>query len=218
MACPALGVGASWRRLRYASWMCIANEVDIVILVGPAFLGRVHGMRIMSTLVAGLACALALTACGAGDDESSSRPSRPVPKVVPLGPFVGECGHVTDDEVRDRAGLGQISRVFKNAVGCNWQSAGLNSPSVTFASYRGSPIDRERAWVTTRGRPPEQITVGGRSGFAALDPSGLICDLAVQLDDDFFEWSTSYGNFSTISGNPCDRSRALAELTVQRLG
>ncbi|MGN2635756.1 DUF3558 domain-containing protein [Nocardia takedensis] len=175
-------------------------------------------MRIMAALVAGLSCVLALTACGGGGGDSADGPSRPVPKVVPPGPFVGECGHVTDDEVRDRAGLSQISRVFKNAVGCNWEAPGMGSASVTFASYRGSPIDRERAWVTTHGRPPEQITVGGRSGFAALDPSGTICDLAVQLEDDFFEWSTSYGSYSTISGNPCDRSRALAELTVQRLG
>ncbi|MEU4314067.1 DUF3558 family protein [Nocardia sp. NPDC024068] len=175
-------------------------------------------MRIRSAIVLGLAAAFALTGCGtdegSGEDEG---PRGPAPKVAALGPFVGECGHVTDDEVRDIGGLGQIVQSFKNAVGCNWQAGGLAGSSITFASYRGSPLEREKAWVTTHGRPPEPITVGGRTGFAALDPSGRICDLAVQLDDDFFEWSTAFSGYDT-SGNPCDRSRALAELTIERLG
>ncbi|WP_063131174.1 DUF3558 domain-containing protein [Nocardia fusca] len=171
-------------------------------------------MRIRSAIVLGLTAAFALTGCGsdqgAGDDEG---PRGPAPKVAALGPFVGECGHVTDNEVRDLGGLGQIVQSFKNGVGCNWQGSGGNS--ITFASYRGSPLEREKAWVTTHGRPPEPITVGGRNGFAALDPTGRICDLAVQLDDDFFEWSTAR---SIAGGDPCERSRALAELTIERLG
>ncbi|MGW4094354.1 DUF3558 domain-containing protein [Nocardia sp. NPDC004750] len=174
-------------------------------------------MRIKSAVVTATALVLALAGCGSGGDSDDPGPSRPAPKVVAMGPFVGECGHVTDDEVRTLGGLGRISGVFRNAVGCNWQSAGIGSASITFASYRGSPIERERAWVTVNGRAPDPIKVGGREGFAALDPSGQICDLAVQLGDDFFEWSTNIGNFSTASGNPCDRSRALAELTLQRM-
>ncbi|MFR9753272.1 DUF3558 domain-containing protein [Nocardia sp. 004] len=174
-------------------------------------------MRIKSAIVVATALVLALVGCGSGAQSEGEGASRPAPKVVPLGPFVGECGHVTDEEVRDLGGLGQLSGVFRNGVGCNWQSAGIGSASITFASYRGSPIERERAWVTVKGRAPDPITVAGHTGFAALDPSGQICDLAVQLGDDFFEWSTYGGTFATISGNPCDRSRALAELTLQRL-
>ncbi|MGW1743449.1 DUF3558 domain-containing protein [Nocardia sp. NPDC001965] len=174
-------------------------------------------MRIRSAIVLGLTAAFALTGCGSdeGAGGDADGPRGPAPKVAALGPFVGECGHVTDNEVRDVGGLGQISQSFKNAVGCNWQGGGLGGNSITFASYRGSPLEREKAWVTTHGRPPEPITVGGRNGFAALDPTGRICDLAVQLDDDFFEWSTA---LSIPGGSPCDRSRALAELTIERLG
>ena len=50
-----------------------------------------------------------------GDSDTPTGPNRPPPKVASLGPFVGECGHVTDDEVRTLAGLGQIARVYKNA-------------------------------------------------------------------------------------------------------
>ncbi|WP_433659619.1 DUF3558 domain-containing protein [Nocardia sp. CA-128927] len=174
-------------------------------------------MRIGALVGCAAVLSLLLTACGSdGDKDNSSTPLRPPPKVATLGPFVGECGHVTDDEVRDIAGLGQVSQVLKNSVGCNWQSAGFNSPSVTFASYRGSPIAREKAWVSTQGRNPQTIDVGGRTGWQALDPTGEVCDLAVQLDDDFFEWSMSFGFFAP-SGNPCDRMHKLAELTVQRL-
>ena len=66
------------------------------------------------------------------------------------------------------------------------------------------------------GRAPESIEVGGHPGFQALAPEGTVCDFAVQLDDDFFEWSISTGLFAT-GGNPCDRTRKLAELTVGRL-
>ncbi|MFI9401575.1 DUF3558 domain-containing protein [Nocardia sp. NPDC052316] len=174
-------------------------------------------MRIKSAIVTGTVFALLLSACGSGgDSDTSNTPLRPPPKVATLGPFVGECGHATDDEVRDLAGLGQISQALKNSVGCNWQSAGLGSPSVTFASYRGSPIDREKAWVTTQGRTTQAIEVGGRTGWQALEPDSKVCDLAVQLDDDFFEWSMSYGMFAP-DGNPCDRMHKLAELTVRRL-
>ncbi|MFC4375756.1 DUF3558 domain-containing protein [Nocardia halotolerans] len=175
-------------------------------------------MRILSAIITGTAVAVVLSSCGSGgsDSDSPTGPNRPPPKVASLGPFVGECGHVTDDEVRSLAGLSQISLAFKNATGCNWQAAGLYPPSVTFASYRGSPIEREEAWVSSVGRSPEAIDVAGRPGFQALDPQGTVCDFAVQLDDDFFEWSISTGIFA-VGGNPCDRARKLAELTVGRL-
>ncbi|MEV0331531.1 DUF3558 domain-containing protein [Nocardia sp. NPDC050717] len=175
-------------------------------------------MRIPSAIITGMALVVMLTSCGSGgDSDTPAGPGKPPPKVASLGPFVGECGHVTDDEVRTLAGLGQISRVYKNATGCNWQAAGLSSPSVTFASYRGSPIEREKAWVSSVGRNPQTIDVGGKPGFEALDPQGTVCDFAVQLDDDFFEWSISTGVFAT-AGNPCEKTRKLAELTVGRLG
>ncbi|NKY85047.1 DUF3558 domain-containing protein [Nocardia veterana] len=174
-------------------------------------------MRICSALIAATALALALSACSSDKSDGDSPATRPPVKVAALGPFVGECGHVSDDEVRTIGGLPQISRAFKNSVGCNWQAAGIGGPSVTFASYRGSPIERERAWVTAQGRSPETIEVAGKKGFQAVDPTFGICDLAVQLGDDFFEWSTAPGAFDQPSATPCDKNRKLAELTVQRL-
>jgi hypothetical protein len=174
--------------------------------------------RITSAVVTGAAIVALLTACGSGsnstDDSSSVRPPM---KVATPGPFVGECGGVTDQEVSGIGGLGQISEEYKNAVGCSWQATGLGAASVTFASYRGSPLGRERAWVTAQGRNPETIDVGGHSGFQDATLDGSICDFAVQLGDDFFEWSTSSGVFGGHDATPCDKNRKLAELTVQRM-
>ncbi len=138
-------------------------------------------------------------------------------KVAEPGPFPGECGRVSDDEVKTNGGLLQISAVFRNAVGCHWQSAGLDSAQVTFASYRGSPIDRERAWVESKDRTVETITVSGRTGFRSFGQgyAGTTCDLAVGLGDDFFEWST-FGR-PQAGSEPCAGARALAELTLARM-
>lgn len=175
-------------------------------------------MRTCSAFLGATALIVVLAACGSASTSDNGASVRPPVKVAALGPFAGECGNVTDDEVRDLGGLGQITQVFKNSVGCNWQGAGIDGATVTFASYRGSPIGRERAWVTVEGRNPEAIQVAGRSGFQDVDVTGGICDLAVQLgDDDFFEWSTSAGLSGAREASPCDKNRKLAELTVQRL-
>ncbi|MBO0854074.1 MAG: DUF3558 domain-containing protein [Nocardia sp.] len=175
-------------------------------------------MRITAVIVTGAAVGMLLSGCGSGGKSGSDGPAvRPPAKVAAPGPFVGECGNVTDDEVRDLGALGQITQSFKNSVGCTWQAGGIDGPSVTFASYRGSPLGREKAWVTAQGRNPESIQVGGHQGFQDVGTDGSICDFAVQLGDDFFEWSTSAGLLATNTGNPCDKNRKLAELTVQRL-
>lgn len=174
--------------------------------------------RITSAIAMGAAIAALLTACGSGSSSGDDNGSvRPPMKVAAPGPFVGECGNVTDQEVGDIGGLGAIAQEYKNAVGCSWQAGGLGGASVTFASYRGSPLGRERAWVTAQGRNPETVDVGGHPGFQDATPDGTICDFAVQLGDDFFEWSTSAGAFGGHDATPCDKNRKLAELTVQRM-
>ncbi|MEV6059521.1 DUF3558 domain-containing protein [Nocardia asteroides] len=173
-------------------------------------------MRFKPAVAIGLAC-VALVGCGSGDSDDSSGPARTPQKVAALGPFVGECGHVNDDEVRSIARLSQISAVFRNSTGCNWQSAGMDSAVVTFASYRGSPIDRERAWVQSKDRVTEPVTVQGRTGFQSHGTSygTTTCDFAIGLGDDFFEWST-FG-YTAPGRGPCDAARQLAELTLGRM-
>ncbi|RMI30948.1 DUF3558 domain-containing protein [Nocardia stercoris] len=174
-------------------------------------------MRLMAAIVSGTAVVVLSAGCGSQGSTDNQPAVKPPLKVATLGPFVGECGHVTDDEVKTVGGLGAITGSFKNSVGCNWSGGGLDGPTVTFASYRGSPIGREKAWVTSEGRNPENIEVAGKPGFKDASENGMVCDLAVQLGDDFFEWSTSAGIFGAAHADPCARNLALATLTVQRL-
>lgn len=173
-------------------------------------------MRGVGFLVAA-ACALVVSACGAGADSGGSGegPRGPV-RIAEPGPFMGECGHVADDEIRSITGLSEPSNVFRNSVTCRWFYTGI-STDVTFTSYRGSPIDRERAWEVLWGRGVESIEIAGHSGFLSHSPDGEsreVCVLAVGLGDDFFEWS--YRGIGTDRAS-CDMIRQFAELTVQRL-
>ncbi|QLY32373.1 DUF3558 domain-containing protein [Nocardia huaxiensis] len=175
-------------------------------------------MRLASAIVTGVSLALLLSACGGnGDGDDSPTGVRTPPKVATLGPFVGECGHVTDDEIRQISGVSGSLQVYRNSVGCHWKASG-SSAEVTFASYRGSPLAREQAWESLQGRNPEAITVAGKPGFQAyaISLGGELCDFAVQLDDDFFEWS--FAGPVPAGQTACTVSRQFAELTMQRLG
>ncbi len=158
---------------------------------------------------------LLLTGCGSGSSDADATttqaagPSKP----APLGPFFGECGSVSDDEVKTAFAVSQLPVVYRNSVGCVWEASGPQGPSVSFSWYRGSPIGREAAGSGLIGRPPEKIEVAGHSGFeGSID--GL-CEIGVQYGDDFFHWSVTYAG-TPPTAQPCDVARKLAELTASR--
>lgn len=152
--------------------------------------------------------------CGNDSDSSTSEPATPTaPKVSPLGPFFGECGSVTDDEVRDAFGVPSL-QVTRNSVGCVWEVGGPLSPSVSFSWYRGSPIGREAAGSGLIGRPPETIQIDGHEAFQGQIP-GDLCEIGVGYGDDFYHWSVTWaGQQGPV--DPCQVARNLAEKTAQR--
>jgi hypothetical protein len=62
--------------------------------------------------------------------------------------------------------------------------------------YRGSPIGRERKTQELSRTSVEDITIEGRSGFIAVNDDPLLgeslCEVGIQFDDDFIEWSVSF--------------------------
>lgn len=157
----------------------------------------------------------ALTGCGGEGDAPAATPAAPVrPEPTEPGPFIDECGAVTDAEVTEAFGMPPFTRITRNSVGCVWEVGGANGPSVTYSWYRGSPIGRERAGSELVGRPAADIEIGGHPGFIASAASYL-CELGVQFGGDFVHWSIMYGN-SRPTHDPCQVARTLAEKTVER--
>ncbi|NUS43664.1 MAG: DUF3558 domain-containing protein [Mycobacteriaceae bacterium] len=168
-------------------------------------------------LVSGaVAVAVLLSGCSSSDSDGDAAPRPTTPKVSPLGPFFGECGNVSADEVAATVQEQKFPTVFRNSVGCVWQSAiDLSAPTVSFSWYRGSPIDRESAGSGLIGRPPEKVDIEGHKGFRGTDGAGL-CEVGLQYGDDFYHWSVSYG-MQGVSTDPCQAATKLATMTAQRV-
>lgn len=168
--------------------------------------------------VATVAAALAVSACGSTEDESTTRATTTVPAVTEPGPFFGECGSVTDAEAADAFGLGEFGTVTRNSVGCEWEIY-VGGPSVSFSWFRGSPIGRERAGSDLIGRLAIDVEVGGNPGFmgSAQDGDGrtILCEIGVDFGGNFIHWSVSYALFTPVA-DPCEVARTLAEASVER--
>ena len=122
---------------------------------------------------------------------------------------------VTDDEVAKAFGMPAFTGVTRNSVGCEWETAGIGGPSVTFSWYRGSPIGRERAGSELIGRPATDIDIQGHPGFigSSVAKATILCELGVEFGGDFVHWSVMYAERAT-RGGPCTVARDLAELSV----
>ncbi|MEN0133792.1 MAG: DUF3558 domain-containing protein [Rhodococcus sp. (in: high G+C Gram-positive bacteria)] len=172
-------------------------------------MGRKWGALVLIIVAAGLA------GCGGDGDDSGSAPAaQSLPQVTDPGPFFGQCGSVTDDEVAKAFGMPPFTGVTRNSVGCEWETAGIGGPSVTFSWYRGSPIGRERAGSELIGRPATDIDIQGHPGFIASS-EGILCELGVEFGGDFVHWSVMYAD-AQPAADPCKVARDLAELSVSR--
>ncbi|MFH5207699.1 DUF3558 domain-containing protein [Antrihabitans spumae] len=173
-------------------------------------------MRTKLGAAAAVACVVMLSGCGGdngGDDAPAGSP--PTRVVSEQGPFFGECGSVTDDEVKDAFKMPGFGTVTRNSVGCVWEVSGSTGPSVSFSWYRGSPIGREAAGSDRLARPPMPVEIRGHKGFIGQVP-GLLCELGLQYGDDFFHWSVTFGLFPPTT-DECGVARQLAELTASRV-
>lgn len=166
---------------------------------------------------AGVVAVLVLAGCGGGGeaDDATAAPTTPAaPTVAEPGPFFGECGNVTDEEVRAAFAMPALPVVTRNSVGCVWEVGDPFGPSVSFSWYRGSPIGREAAGSGLIGRPPETIEIDGHTGFRG-SLGNQLCEIGVQYGDNFFHWSVTYADVPPTA-NACDVAKQLAQLTAER--
>lgn len=159
----------------------------------------------------------AVVGCSSGDgsvDQPGDGAGSQALAPTDPGPMFAECGSVTDEEVVNAFNLGAFATTTRNGVGCQWEVAGSNGPSVSFSWYRGSPIGRERAGSDLLGRPAADITIGGHQGFIA-STAGSLCELGIAFGGDFVHWSITYGLLPPTA-DPCTVARDLMEKTVSR--
>ncbi|GAB7143332.1 DUF3558 domain-containing protein [Mycobacterium riyadhense] len=151
-------------------------------------------------LVLALAATL-LAGCSGSSPGSGKQPAQPAsPSATPNvahGPFFPECGGISDQTVGQLTGVSGLVVTARNSVGCQWLVAGaIIGPWISFSWFRGSPISRERKNEERMRSTVTDINLDGHDGFVAVasDPrlGNRLCDVAIQYDADFFEWSIQF--------------------------
>ena len=154
------------------------------------------------------AAGLAVVAIGALPACSSSTSDQPQSQDQPgqnapeggsgkHGPMFPECGGVSDQTVAEQTRVTGLVKTAVNSVGCQWLAGGgILGPHFSFSWYRGSPIGRERKTEELTRTSVDDIKIEGHDGWVAVGTDPMLgdnlCEIAIQFDDDFIEWSVSF--------------------------
>jgi hypothetical protein len=161
-------------------------------------------MTAARTFAAGLAVLAigALPACSSSttdQTQSADQPGQSAPEggSGKHGPMFSECGGVSDQMIAEQTRVTGLVKTAVNSVGCQWLAGGgILGPHFSFSWYRGSPIGRERKTEELTRTSVEDIKIEGHDGWVAVgtDPTlgDNLCEIAIQFDDDFIEWSISF--------------------------
>ena len=142
-----------------------------------------------------------LGACSsAGPDQSQSQSQSqdsPVSRDGKHGPMFPECGGVSEQAIAEETRVTGLVKTAVNSVGCQWLAGGgILGPHFSFSWFRGSPIGRERKTEELSRTSVEDINIEGHSGFIAVGEDPMLgenlCEIGIQFDDDFIEWSVSF--------------------------
>ena len=175
--------------------------------------------KVRALAAASVAVFPVLAGCSSdGPDQSHEATPAPTAAVdAKHGPMFPECGGVSDQTVQQLTQIAGLVNTTKNSVGCQWLvNGGIVGPQFSFSWFRGSPIGRERKTEELSRTSVEDINIEGHGGFIAIgsDPQmgDNLCEVGIQFDDDFIEWSVSFA--SQPFPAPCDVAK---ELTAQSI-
>jgi hypothetical protein len=171
-------------------------------------------------MIFGAASVVALLAGCSKESSGANAPSvpqAPPQKEATHGPFFPECGGVSDQTVSQLTQVPGLVNTARNSAGCQWlQNGGIVGPHFSFTWYRGSPIGRERKTEEVQRTRVDDINIDGHSGFVAVqsDPTvgDSLCEVGIQFDDDFIEWSISFNQ--QPFPQPCDVAKELARQSI----
>ncbi|BBZ03297.1 hypothetical protein MCHIJ_27340 [Mycolicibacterium chitae] len=161
-----------------------------------------------------------LAGCSSEDpsDPQAGGDAPPASVDAQHGPVFPECGGISDETVSQLTQVAGLVNTATNSVGCQWLAGGsIVGPHFSFTSFRGSPIGRERKTQELSRDSVEDITIEGHDGFIAiardlLTGTDTLCEVGIQFDDDFIEWSVSYA--AQPFPDPCE---VATELTRQSI-
>jgi hypothetical protein len=133
------------------------------------------------------------------------------------GPMFPECGGISDQTIAEQTRVTGLVNTARTSVGCQWLAGGgILGPHFSFSWYRGSPIGRERKTEELSRANVEDINIEGHNGFIATgdDPTlgTSLCEIGIQYDDDFIEWSISFNE--KPFPDPCDVAKELTRQSI----
>jgi hypothetical protein len=162
----------------------------------------------------------ALAACSNNPSAPNNNPQSSAPPSqanATHGPFFPECGGISDQTVSQLTRVTGLVNTARNSVGCQWLvGGGIVGPHFSFTWYRGSPIGRERKTEELSRASVDDINIDGHGGFIAVgtDPTlgNNLCEIGIQFQDDFIEWSVSFSQ--QPFPDPCDVARQLTHQSI----
>lgn len=180
---------------------------------------RFSGPAKTLVLVTAAAAFPLVAACSNSDSPSSPQvpSSTAAAPQAKHGPIFPECGGISDQTVAQLTKVTGLVNTARNSVGCQWLAGGgIVGPHFSFTSFRGSPIGRERKTEELSRASVDDITIEGRSGFIAVgeDPvlGKSLCEIGIQFDDDFIEWSVSFAE--KPYPDACDVAKELTRQSI----
>lgn len=176
--------------------------------------------RRLPSLAIGAAIVALVAACSTDSSQPDSPPisAPPTQQNAKHGPMFPECGGISDQTVSQLTEVVGLVNTARNSAGCQWlQNGGIMGPHFSVTWYRGSPIGRERKTEELSRTSVEDVNIEGHSGFIAVqtDPTlgDSLCEIGIQFDDDFIEWSISYNEKPFPA--PCDVAKELTRQTIR---
>lgn len=179
-----------------------------------------HRVRLTLTVPALLAAALVLGGCsdsGSSTEAQSGESPTSKTETGSHGPSFPQCGGISDETIADLTKVAGVVGTAQNSVGCQWLlRGGIMGPHFSFSWYRGSPIGRERKTEEVSRTSVEDINIDGHSGFIAVGTAPTmgdnLCEIGIQFQDDFIEWSVSFAQ--KPFPDPCDVAKELTRQSI----
>ncbi|MDV3124447.1 DUF3558 domain-containing protein [Mycobacterium sp. 21AC1] len=179
---------------------------------------RTRSARTLAVLAAAMVPVFAACSSEEPANPGVSEDAPPAPQDAKHGAFFPQCGGVTDETVSQLTEVPGLVNTATNSSGCQWlQGGGILGPHFSFTWFRGSPIGRERKTEELSRTSVEDINIEGHSGFIATGEDLLqggvnLCEIGIQFEDDFIEWSVSFSQ--KPFPDPCEVAKELTRQSI----